>query len=363
VARRDRVHGPYRHGRCWRTIYVEDDGSRRRRSFATQEDAEEYLAEVRAELSRAPERTIDAALVEYEKYMAEEKGNKPLSVDQTMRRVRGFFPNRELGLRALDENRCRAYYEALTKRITRYGRPMAADTHRNTLLEVRSFLAWCVDQKKWLRANPLAGVRGKGRRKHGKLQLRVKETRLWEAKARELATAGEEGAIAALMALYLNMRANEIMTRIARDVDDDGRLLWIPDSKTPAGKRTLEVADVLVPFLLRLAEGKKPDERLFRFRSRCYPRGWVRKICKLAGVPVVCAHGLRGTHSSLAHRMGATSHLVALAMGHESERTTVESYTDPSALAAGRQRQLLRVLDGGRSGPPESSQKVPKGRN
>jgi hypothetical protein len=46
--------------------------------------------------------------------------------------------------------------------------------------------------------------------------------------------------------------------------------------------------------------------------------------------------------------MGATSHLVALAMGHESERTTLESYADPSAVAAGQQRRLLQVLDGGR---------------
>jgi hypothetical protein len=39
---------------------------------------------------------------------------------------------------------------------------------------------------------------------------------------------------------------------IGRDVDDDGRLLWIPATKTPAGRRTVEVPEVLRPHLVRL---------------------------------------------------------------------------------------------------------------
>ena len=32
--------------------------------------------------------------------------------------------------------------------------------------------------------------------------------------------------------MVMGMRANEIVSRVVRDLDDDGRLLWIPDSKT-----------------------------------------------------------------------------------------------------------------------------------
>jgi hypothetical protein len=32
------------------------------------------------------------------------------------------------------------------------------------------------------------------------------------------------------------MRATEIVSRVVRDLDDEGRLLWIPDSKTEAGQ-------------------------------------------------------------------------------------------------------------------------------
>jgi hypothetical protein len=39
---------------------------------------------------------------------------------------------------------------------------------------------------------------------------------------------------------------------------------------------------------------------------------------------------------------------VARAMGHESWRTTQQSYAKSEAVAAGRQKRMLAVLDGGR---------------
>jgi integrase len=83
------------------------------------------------------------------------------------------------------------------------------------------------------------------------------------AKAIEQADAGEAGAVAAMMALLLGMRATEIVSRVVRDLDDDGRLLWIPDSKTDAGKRTLHVPELLRPYLARLAANQKAEARLF----------------------------------------------------------------------------------------------------
>ena len=53
----------------------------------------------------------------------------------------------------------------------------------------------------------------------------------------------EKRAIAALVSLLMGMRASEITTRIVRDLDDSGRLLWIPHAKTEAGKRTLQVPE------------------------------------------------------------------------------------------------------------------------
>jgi integrase len=198
----------------------------------------------------------------------------------------------------------------------------------------------------------VAAVAAKGKRRHGKPQLRIDEARRWMAKATELADAGETGAVAALMALLLGMRASEIVSRVVRDLDDDGRLLWIPETKTEAGRRTLRVPEVLRPYLRALAEGKERSARLFGGHWRDWPREWVERICAAAGVPKVSAHSMRGRHSTLAMEAGVTGAVVAASLGHENVSTTIRSYAKPEGVAAARQERALTVLAGGRAANP-----------
>jgi integrase len=240
-------------------------------------------------------------------------------------------------------------YEVVRTRPTYKDTPMSVDTHRTVLAAAKSFLKWCVG-KKWLSSNPLDGVEGVGRRRHGKEQLRIDEARKWLAKATERANAGEEGAVAAMLALLLGMRATEIISRVVRDLDDEGRLLWIPETKTAAGRRTLQVPELVRGHLREIAKGKRPQELLFGYHWRDWPREWVQRICREAGVPEITAHGMRGLHSTLAVDSGITGHAVAAALGHESfEKTTAESYVQPGAIANAQQRQVLKVLSGGRN--------------
>jgi integrase len=138
--------------------------------------------------------------------------------------------------------------------------------------------------------------------------------------------------------------------RVARDLDDEGRLLWIPETKTEAGRRTLRVPEVLRPYLQALAEGKPPEARLFGKHWRDWPREWVERICAVAGVPKVSAHSMRGLHSTLAMEAGVTGAAVAASLGHESVSTTTQSYVSPEAVATARQDRALTVLAGGRAG-------------
>jgi site-specific recombinase XerD len=144
------------------------------------------------------------------------------------------------------------------------------DYHRNALSEARTFLKWCVKQS-WISENPLDGVEGIGRRNHGKEQLRIDEARKWIAKAMVLAEQGHEGAVAAMMTLLMGMRCTEVIARVVRDLDDNGTLLWIPDSKTAKGKRTLRVPDALQPLLSVLVEGKRSSDLIFGLHERGWP--------------------------------------------------------------------------------------------
>jgi integrase len=158
-----------------------------------------------------------------------------------------------------------------------------------------------------------------------------------------LADAGEPGAVAAMMALLMGMRASEIVRCVGRDIDDRGRLLWIPLSKTPAGKRTLQIPAVLRGHLIGLADSQDPHVRLFA-HDRAWVRAWVRRICWRARVPVVCAHSMRGLHATLAIEVGMTSKAVANALGHRSFRETVVSYADQLAVSRAVQRRALAAL-------------------
>jgi len=326
---------------------VEAAGNRAARDFETEEEAIQVIRSLNREIRKAGEKTIAEAKEEYEVYLRDEKQNKERSYTATLWRLGIFFPDAELSLPALTPPKCAGYYQALRVRETKYRKPLAVDSHRNILAEARTFLKWCMGRG-YLRANPLEGVEGTGKRRHGKPQLRIDEARKWQARALQLADEGEGGAVAALVTLVMGLRAGEVVSRVVRDLDDGGGLLWIPDSKTEAGKRTLQVPEVLRPHLVALAEGKKSDELLFGYHDRNWPRKWVGRICKAAGVPRVTAHGMRGLHGTLAVETGISAHAVAAALGHESVTTTLQSYAKAGAGAGARQEKVLTVLAGGK---------------
>ena len=136
----------------------------------------------------------------------------------------------------------------------------------------------------------------------------------------------------------------EITERTAREVDDAGKLLWISDSKTKAGRRRVEVPEPLQPYLLRLKSERQPTALLFGQHWRDWPRKWVQRICVEAGVPRVTAHGMRGLHATLALQAGIASHAVAQTLGHESPSVTIRSYAEPGSADIVPARRAVSTL-------------------
>lgn len=71
----------------------------------------------------------------------------------------------------------------------------------------------------------------------------------------------------------------------------------------------------------------------------------VKRLCRLAGVPVVCTHSLRGLHASVATDAGATSHMVAAALGHSSPAITQAHYIAEGTVEHARTRKVIERLD------------------
>ena len=364
-----RVLGPYNERGRWRVVVITAEGVRSSRYCATAAEANRVARGAEEAFGALTEaRTVGAALDDYEVYMRS-KGNKPGSIASTMHRLRGFFgPLSDRRLRRLSDEECEDRYRELTAdgREDRSGkrRPWAVDTHRNALAQVKTFARWCV-AKGWIKRSPVDEIEGMGRRQRGKEQLRIDEARRWAAAARRFAEQGSDGAVAALMALTMGMRSSEIVSRQVRDLDDAGTVIWIPDAKTPAGRRRLRVSGMVSDLLAARAEGRKPTDRLLSVTRRETVRKWVRRICAAAGVPMVTTHGLRGLCGSLNTEVVAD---VARMLGHSSSRVTLMHYVDPSALQSGRTmtmdhllaEKLRKSVDGG---PADTDPPSGKGSN
>ncbi|MFO0656188.1 MAG: hypothetical protein U0787_14045 [Polyangia bacterium] len=118
------------------------------------------------------------------------------------------------------------------------------------------------------------------------------------------------------------LRQGEVADRVARDIDDGGRVLWVPSGKTKNARRRLKIPDHLRPLVLAVAKDKQPDELIFylthyqRHRAHYYVVR-VKRLCRLAGVPEVAAQPARPA-ATLALEGGATADAVAKALGHSS---------------------------------------------
>ena len=248
---------------------------------------------------------------------------------------------------------------------------VAHETMRGELRVASMFAAWCV-KRGWLAFDPFAGIELKappGGRSIGKPQLRVDEARRFLAFV--VADASPE-ATGVLMALLMGMRAraHEIVERTARDLDD-GRLLWIPQSKTRAGIRQIAVLPVLRSRLAELAVGEAPDAKLFGDISRHALHYHAVRLAKLAGVPRVTPHGLRGSFATLAVAAslpGMTADRaptvaeVARTLGHADNRATMRRhYMAPGAeesAASARVGELLGLPGVGVGGLGENKPAV-----
>jgi integrase len=327
-------------GETWR-VRVVDTETKGKKSylFATEVEARAAMPGIQRAYRRPVGVKVPKALEAYRDHLATRgnrpgRPNRPRTIETTIGRLSKLFD-----CEMLTGELTAAVVEGLWK--TR-AEKKAVDTLMNTLAQAKTFFRW-LKAKGWIKyPEALDGIEVLGRRKKGKPQLTEDESKRLLDCALQLGRAGDTGAVAAATALVLGMRTSEIADRIVRDLDAGGTKLRITAAKTAAGVRTMKIPAVLQPLLQMLAKGKEPSDRLFGSVNRHWVLRSVKRICTVSGVPLVPAHGLRGTHARLAVEAGLSGDLVAASLGHENFAVTTAHYAGADAVA---DAAAVRVAD------------------
>ena len=118
-------------------------------------------------------------------------------------------------------------------------------------------------------------------------------------------------------------------------------------AKTQAGNRRLSIPEALRDHFAALCAGKLPTEPLFaqdrpgpkKPRSTTSLHRAVQRICKTAGVTLICTPSLRGMNAELQLEGGIAEDVVAKSLGHTSIHITKTHYISrdtQDAIAAKR---------------------------
>jgi integrase len=377
-----RVGGAELHGRGWRVVGIKADGSRKHVKFTfeeygerAEESAKRFVLDFRTE---ATDRSIGEGVRDHIEYLARYGGIKrrPLKVSSLKTRLsllEGLFqlvdprlraanrgkrrptdlPMTDRPLKSLTPKECHRLYLAMVNGVKSNGKPISADTHRSALIAGFAFGRWCVEQG-WLKENPFEGVLPQGDLSRGKAQLNLDEAKRFIRAA--YADGHPMGGLAAAAILTLGCRSNELMDRRVRDLDDSGRVLWIPFGKTEASKRRLAVPPVLRSALVKLAEGQGPDAYLFGSMTDGTLLKHVHRLCEIAGVPEVCTHGLRGTQISLTIEVGSLVEAASRGAGHADTGVTRNHYMAAGVEQSARAKVMEELLLRDRSAEQEAAE-------
>lgn len=356
------IYGPYapQKGRkTWRVV-IEDDGNRKTLAVASEAEGNELKKLLLAEVQKRTQTTVYEALDSYLSYKSTKVGESWLS---TLRdRLRRFLP--DVPLSSITSVKAEALYIDETKRTGKFGTIKPA-SHHALLRNTREFFAWLV-KRSLIGANPFANVEAIGRPNAGKRQPRHDEAKALDAVLFAEARKKDEGALALLVAMYGGFRSGEVMSFLVSDVDRQGRVVWVTRGKTRNSRRDVEIFEDVAELLHAHTVGRPPNERVFAAKLRQKPKPpWMHKrlarFCKMANIPQICPHALRGLNATLAIEGGAPTHAVAAALGHSSFEVTKRHYAEPAAVDKAKRRKVvasLRTAVGSSSEPNEMLQLV-----
>lgn len=155
---------------------------------------------------------------------------------------------------------------------------------------------------------------------------------------------------------YTGMRSGELLALTPADILPTKRIdinknyakirgeeLFL-EPKTPKAKRCISIPDFLYDDILKYVSklyGIEKGDRIFYFTKSALDKE-IKRVAEKAGLPPIRVHDLRHSHASMLIEMGFTPLEIAERLGHESVKTTLDTY---SHLYPDKDQQLADRLN------------------
>lgn len=329
--------------------YIGPDGIEHRspESFDTQTQAEVWLSQIEADMTRQEWTDPDAGKVPFEVYAKSWLEGHPDIEDSTAELYERTLRNHllptfgEIDLVDIKEIDVRTWYKKWKERGKKhgYGQVTVAKSYRL----LRAILNTAVDDG-LIKRNPCR-IKGGGTEKSPERPTYTIEQVYTLAEA-----VGPRWRVMVLLATFTSLRLGELAALRRSDIDLEARTIkirraraelkdgseYIKDPKSEAGKRTLAMPEVILEDLARHMQWyaqPDPDGRVFvgpkggRVRGCNWNRQW-RRALKKVGLPYVPPdaphfHDLRHTGNDLASRSGASLKELMHRMGHSTVRAAM----------------------------------------
>lgn len=204
---------------------------------------------------------------------------------------------------------------------------------------------------------------------------KAEEMNIWTQKQYELfSNAIQKSALklAFDVLFYTGMRVGELLALTPADILPSKRIdinknyakvngeeLFL-EPKTPKAKRCISIPDFLYDDIREYISklyGIENGDRLFYFTKSALDKE-IKCIAAKIGLPAIRVHDLRHSHASLLIEMGFSPLEIANRLGHESVKTTLDTYShlypDKDLQLANRLNQYRRSIQAGMEEPKET---------
>lgn len=203
-----------------------------------------------------------------------------------------------------------------------------------------------------LASNPCKAAGSIGKSKAGEMNI-------WTQKQYEQFSASIQKSSVKLafdVLFYTGIRSGELLALTPADIlpskridinknyaKVSGKELFL-EPKTPKAKRCISIPDFLYDDIMAYVSmlyGIEKGDRIFYFTKSALDIE-IKRVAKKAGLPQIRVHDLRHSHASMLIEMGFSPLEIANRLGHESVKTTLDTY---SHLYPDKDQQLADALN------------------